>query len=68
MAQNPPEQLRGVLERQIQDLDEQLGEGGTGEAPAGSTELVSLSSGDCLDKLGFAGETQRRARRRRKRS
>lgn len=28
MAQNPPEQLRGVLERQIQDLNEQLGEGG----------------------------------------
>lgn len=28
MAQNPPEELRGVLERQIQDLNQQLGEGG----------------------------------------
>lgn len=28
MAQNPPPEVRGVLERQIQDLDEQLGEGG----------------------------------------
>lgn len=28
MAQNPPEELRSVLERQIQDLDQQLGEGG----------------------------------------
>ena len=26
MAQNPPEELRGVLERQIQDLNEQLGQ------------------------------------------
>lgn len=26
MAQNPPEELRGVLERQIQDLNQQLGE------------------------------------------
>jgi cytochrome c-type biogenesis protein CcmH len=34
MAQNPPEQLRGVLERQIQDLNEQLGEGGKGGATA----------------------------------
>lgn len=32
MAQNPPAEVRGVLERQIQDLDEQLGEG----AKAGS--------------------------------
>jgi cytochrome c-type biogenesis protein CcmH len=28
MAQNPPEEFRSVLERQIQDLNEQLGEGG----------------------------------------
>jgi cytochrome c-type biogenesis protein CcmH len=37
MAQNPPEQLRSVLERQIQDLNQQLGESsGSGEAPAGA--------------------------------
>ena len=34
MTQNPPEQLRGVLERQIQDLNQQLGDSGTGSAPA----------------------------------
>jgi cytochrome c-type biogenesis protein CcmH len=28
MAQNPPQELRGVLERQIQDLTQQLGEAG----------------------------------------
>lgn len=28
MAQNPPQELRGVLERQIQDLNQQLGEAG----------------------------------------
>jgi cytochrome c-type biogenesis protein CcmH len=28
MAQNPPEELRSVLERQMQDLDQQLSEGG----------------------------------------
>ena len=30
MAQNPPEELRGVLERQIQDLNQQLGEARAG--------------------------------------
>ena len=35
MAQNPPEELRGVLAQQIQSLDEQLGEGGP--APMGAT-------------------------------
>jgi cytochrome c-type biogenesis protein CcmH len=33
MAQNPPEQFRGVLERQIQDLNQQLGEGGQTPQP-----------------------------------
>jgi cytochrome c-type biogenesis protein CcmH len=33
MAQNPPEELRGVLERQIQDLNQQLGEGGQAAQP-----------------------------------
>ncbi|HEY0684794.1 MAG TPA: tetratricopeptide repeat protein [Steroidobacter sp.] len=48
MAQNPPEELRGVLERQIQDLDQQLGEGGqvgtTPSAPAGSERPAAASS------------------------
>ena len=33
MAQNPPEELRGVLERQIQDLNQQLSEGGQAAEP-----------------------------------
>jgi cytochrome c-type biogenesis protein CcmH len=33
LAQNPPDELRGVLERQIQDLNQQLAEAGQG-APA----------------------------------
>jgi len=33
MAQNPPEELRGVLERQIQDLNQQIGEGGQAAQP-----------------------------------
>jgi cytochrome c-type biogenesis protein CcmH len=30
MAQNPPEQLKGILQRQIQDLDEQIAAAGKG--------------------------------------
>lgn len=33
MAQNPPEELKSVLERQIQDLNQQLGEGGQVSQP-----------------------------------
>jgi len=33
LAQNPPEELRGMLERQVQDLDQQLGDAGQGSAP-----------------------------------
>lgn len=40
MAQNPPEQLRGVLERQIQDLNEQLNEGG----PAAATPSAPVAA------------------------
>jgi cytochrome c-type biogenesis protein CcmH len=35
LAQGPPEELRGMLERQIQDLNQQIGEAGQ---PAGATE------------------------------
>lgn len=34
LAQNPPQELRGVIERQIQDLNAQIGETGEGAAPA----------------------------------
>lgn len=46
MAQNPPEQLRSVLQRQIQDLDEQLGEGGQGGAtpPAPTTSAAPAAA------------------------
>lgn len=33
LAQNPPEEIRGVLARQVQDLDEQLASAGAGSAP-----------------------------------
>jgi cytochrome c-type biogenesis protein CcmH len=39
LAQNPPVEIRGMLERQIQDLNQQLGEAGPGApavAPAGA--------------------------------
>ena len=46
MAQNPPEELRGVLERQIQDLNQQLGESGGAPAlaavpPAGAADSTA---------------------------
>lgn len=34
LAQNPPPELRTVLEREIQDLDQQLGQGGDTTGPA----------------------------------
>jgi cytochrome c-type biogenesis protein CcmH len=37
LAQNPPQQMRDILERQIQDLDEQLSEAGPSEAGRGTT-------------------------------
>ena len=45
IAQNPPPQLRAVLERQIQDIDEQLGEGkGSAEAARNGTAPVGQRS------------------------
>lgn len=45
MAQDPPPEVRHVLERQIQDLDEQLGEGGaTADAAPGSASPPVSSS------------------------
>jgi cytochrome c-type biogenesis protein CcmH len=46
LAQNPPEQLRSVLERQIQDLDQQLNEAGQGApaAAAGAEGTVAAAA------------------------
>ncbi len=41
LAQEPPAQLRSILERQIQDLNEQLGEAGEGDAAQPATAAVS---------------------------
>lgn len=38
LAQNPPAEVRSVLERQIQDLDQQLGKTGEGASPASAIE------------------------------
>lgn len=43
MAQNPPEELRGVLERQIQDLNQQLGEAGQ-QAGQAAAPVVAANS------------------------
>jgi cytochrome c-type biogenesis protein CcmH len=46
LALNPPENLRAILERQIQDLDEQLGRAGEGEStarPAATGRSVRVS-------------------------
>ncbi|MET0533882.1 MAG: tetratricopeptide repeat protein [Steroidobacter sp.] len=48
IAQNPPEEIRAVLERQIQDLDQQLGEGGSAPAaatPPAATEGAPAAAG-----------------------
>jgi cytochrome c-type biogenesis protein CcmH len=44
MAQNPPDELRGVLERQIQDLNQQLGEGGQVAQPSAPPAGVQPSA------------------------
>jgi cytochrome c-type biogenesis protein CcmH len=44
LALDPPDQIRGVIERQVQDLDQQLGEGaaaGPNSAPASSAAAAT---------------------------
>ena len=41
LAQNPPEELRGMLERQVQDLDQQLGDAGQGSAPPPAAAMAA---------------------------
>jgi cytochrome c-type biogenesis protein CcmH len=43
MAQNPPEEIRGVLARQIQDLDEQIAGAGGAVAPAAQASAPSTA-------------------------
>ncbi len=46
LAQNPPEELRGILERQVQDLDQQLSASGQRAAPpalANTTQPAATS-------------------------
>ena len=44
LAQNPPEQIRGVIERQVQDLNQQLGEGGSPATAAPGTHPPASSA------------------------
>ena len=44
LAQNPPEELRGMLERQVQDLDQQLGDAGQGSAPPAAVAAAGVES------------------------
>ena len=43
LAQNPPEEIRGVLARQIQDLDEQIAASGNGAAPSAPASAPSAA-------------------------
>lgn len=54
LAQNPPAELRSVLERQIQDLNQQLNESGQGSAAASSA-----SSNTAEGAAAAAGRTIR---------
>jgi cytochrome c-type biogenesis protein CcmH len=45
LAQNPPPELRGVLERQIQDLNQQLGEAPAGTPPASAAAAAASEGG-----------------------
>jgi cytochrome c-type biogenesis protein CcmH len=43
LAQNPPEQVRSVIERQVQDLNEQLGDDGAKTAGEGAVQQAGRS-------------------------
>lgn len=43
LAQNPPEEIRSVLARQIQDLDEQIAASGNGAAPSAPASAPSAT-------------------------
>jgi cytochrome c-type biogenesis protein CcmH len=50
LAQNPPDQLKAMLERQVQDLNEQLGEASEGGQPA----TGNASSADHVVRVSVA--------------
>jgi cytochrome c-type biogenesis protein CcmH len=54
MAQNPPEELRSVLERQIQDLDQQLSEGGQ-QAGAGMVPPAAAATNSGAQPAAASG-------------
>jgi cytochrome c-type biogenesis protein CcmH len=54
LAQNPPEQLRAVLERQIQDLDQQLAGGGQSSAAA-APPAVAAAGGEAGQPAAAGG-------------
>lgn len=59
LAQNPPEQLRGMLERQIQDLNQQLGEPGEGaSSPASAARETAASARAVRVSVAIAPQIQ----------
>ena len=66
LAQNPPQELRTVLERQIQDLNQQLSEAGPGAPAAAPVRKVprrhdaALDPGGGFDRAASASAAQRR--------
>jgi cytochrome c-type biogenesis protein CcmH len=50
LAQNPPPEIRGMLERQVQDLNQQLGEAPAGAPPASATAGVAGEPGGAEQK------------------
>jgi cytochrome c-type biogenesis protein CcmH len=60
LAQNPPAELRGILERQIQDLNEQLGEAGPSASPAAEGGQPAASSRTIRVAVSIAPEIQKK--------
>jgi len=58
MAQNPPQQLRAVLERQIQDINEQLGEG-KGSTPASASSASAAAQRSIRVSVTIAPNVQK---------
>lgn len=56
LAQNPPEQIRGIIERQIQDLNEQLSEAGV--QPAGEGGAAQHAGRSIRIAVAIAPEIQ----------
>jgi cytochrome c-type biogenesis protein CcmH len=59
LAQNPPAELRPILERQIEDLNQQLGQTGEGASSAASASPDSTASKTIAVSVSIAPEIQR---------